>query len=152
MLLSEDDLKLQHINCKKQGIESICIFSPDSECCKHIPRETIEFEYGRLIKHGNSAILSIKLEFNDEVERFIFERIRMELVRTPSDLIKPLRQPEEGYDLSLFFDENMTKSFEQRQQIIRFVQTLPEHMRQICTNGKMVINNYIRKQSSNFRL
>ncbi|MHA2233007.1 MAG: hypothetical protein ACXAB4_10985 [Candidatus Hodarchaeales archaeon] len=157
MPLNESHLTLKEIDTRGMtGIETICIFSPDSEFCKDMKRETIPFSLkeasGELIRHGNSAILSLKLNFSDEVEKFIFERIRFDLVRNPSSQIKPLREPEEGFHISIFLDATMVKTLEQRKRLLEYVNAFPDKMKQAITRGKMRISNLVRKEAADFRL
>ena len=157
MQLNESHLTLKDIDTRgKTGIDMICVLSPDSEFCKGIPRETIAFQLkeasGELIRHGNSAILSLKLNFSDEVEKFVFERIRFELVRNPSSQIKPLRDPEEGFHISFFLDVNMVKTLDQRKNFVEYVNTFPDMMRQATTRGKMRLSDLIRKEAASFKL
>lgn len=150
MELHESDLTLQSNPCNKTGIEAICVLSPDSICCRDVPREYIPFTNGELIKQGNSAILSFNIEFQDEVEKFIFERIRADLVRNPGKMIKPMREPEEGYDISLFFDENMVKTMDERNAVVTYLKEMPDKMRRVCSGGKMTIGNLVRKNAKEF--
>ena len=89
---------------------------------------------------------------NDEVEKFVFERIRFELVRNPSSLIKPLREPEEGFHISFFLDVPMVETLEQRKKLLEYVNTFPEKMQQATTRGKMRLSNLVRKEATDFRL
>ncbi len=155
MELNESHLILKEIDTKGQtGIDTICVFSPDSEFCKHIPREKINFQLkdvnGELIRHGNSAILSLKLNFNDEVEKFIFERIRLELVRNPTSQIKPLREQEQNFHISFFLDVDMVQTFDQRKKFLEYINSFPDRMRQATTRGKMRLSDLIRKEAANF--
>ncbi|MHA2494500.1 MAG: hypothetical protein ACXAEI_03345 [Candidatus Hodarchaeales archaeon] len=157
MELNESHLTLREIDTGgRTGIDTICVFSPDSEFCKHIPRETIVFELkkasGELIRHGNSAILSLKLSFSDEVEKFVFERIRVELIRSPSSQIKPLREPEESFDISFFLDVDMVETLDQRKKLLEYVNAFPDKMRQATTRGKMRLTNLIRNEAASFKL
>ncbi|MFX1513421.1 MAG: hypothetical protein ACFFCQ_12610 [Promethearchaeota archaeon] len=157
MQLTESHLILKQIDTKgKTGIETICVFSPESEFCKGIPRETITFEVkggsGELIRHGNSAILSLKLKFNDEVEKFIFERIRAEIVRSPSSQINPLREAEEGFHMSFFLDVSMVKTLDQREDLLEYINTFADKMRVATTTGKMRINDFVRGHAEDFKL
>jgi hypothetical protein len=157
MELNESHLILKEIDTGgRTGIDTICVFSPDSEFCKHIPRETIAFQLkkasGELIRHGNSAILSLKLSFSDEVEKFVFERIRVELVRSPSSQIKPLREPEEGFDISFFLDVDMVESLDQRKKLVEYINAFPDKMRHATTRGKMRLSDLIRNEAASFKL
>ncbi|MFX0114641.1 MAG: hypothetical protein ACFFB3_08840 [Candidatus Hodarchaeota archaeon] len=157
MELNESHLVLKEIDTGgRTGIDTICVFSPDSEFCKHIRREKIDFQLkeasGQLIRHGNSAILSLKLNFSDDVEKFVFERIRVELVRNPSSQIKLLREPEEGFHVSFFLDVNMVKILDQRKKLLEYVNTFPDKMREATTRGKMRLSDLIRKEAVQFRL
>ena len=71
MSLKESDFILTEISCDKTGFEAICMFCPDCESCENYPRQKIKFENCELIKQGNSAVVSVKLAFNDAVEEFI---------------------------------------------------------------------------------
>ncbi len=159
---AQSQLKESHLILKdiptggKSGLETICVFSPNSEYCKDIPRQTIQFQVkganGELICHGNSALLSLKLTIKEVVERFIFERIRTELIRRPSSQIKLLRDPEEGFDITFFLDVSMVQTLEQRRDIVQYINNFPEKMRGATTRGKMSINDFVRKQAEDFKL
>jgi hypothetical protein len=150
--LSEIDLVLQLLDCKTGGEEPICILDPDHECCKDISREVISFENGELIKQGNSAIVSLKLQLSDPVEQFIFDRIRNELWRNPGSRVKVIREPEESYDISFFLNTEMVKTQEQRERLIEYWSEFARNMRRILTDGKMVINKYVRSRAEASRL
>lgn len=152
MPLVESDLTLISLDCKKAAVEPICVLDPDHECCESIPRETIKFENGELIKHGNSAIVSLKLQFGDPVEQFIFDRIRLELWRNPGPHVKIIREPEVGYDISFFLNTEMVKTKDQRQSLIDYWAEFGRNMRRILTDGKMVINKYVRSRAQGSRL
>ncbi len=152
MSLKESDLKLISLNCKKAAVEPICVLDPEHECCETIPREVIAFENGEMIKHGNSAIVSLKLHFSDPIEQFIFDRIRLELWRDPGSSIKVIREPEEGFDISFFLNTEMVKTTEQRQKLINYWSDFERNMRRILTDGKMVINKYVRSKADTSRL
>lgn len=157
MQINESHLTLREIDTGgRTGIDTICVFSPESEFCKHLSRETIAFQLkeasGELIRHGNSAILSLKLNFSDNVEKFVFERIRVDLVRNPSSQIKPLREPEEGFHISFFLDVNMVETLDQRKKLLEYINTFPDKMREATTRGKMRLSDLIRKEAANFKL
>lgn len=152
MPLIESDLELQPLDCGIGGAEPICILDPDHECCKDIPREVVSFENGELIKQGNSAIVSLKLKLNDPVEQFIFDRIRNELWRNPGSRVKVIREPEEGYEISFYLNTEMVKTQEQRQKLIEYWSEFARNMRRILTDGKMVINKYVRSRAEASRL
>jgi hypothetical protein len=149
--LKESDLELYEIPCTT-GMEPLCILDPDHPCCENIKREQIEFSNGILMKQGNSAIVSLKLSFNDPVEEFIFDRIRNDLWREPGGHVKVIRQPEEGYHISFFLNTEMVKTREQREKLLTYWEEFSIQMRQILTDGKMVINKYVRKSSTHLRL
>ena len=152
MPLKELDLNLYPINCTKGAIEPICVLDPDHECCMDIPREEIPFENGILVKQGNSAIVSLKLQFGDPVEEFIFDRIRNELWRNPGSKLKVIREPEEGYHISFFLNTEKVKTVVQRNELIEYWGNFAENMRRILTDGKMVINKYVRSRADASRL
>lgn len=152
MPLKESDLKLHPIDCAKGAVEPICILDPGHECCMDIPREEIPFENGILVKQGNSAIVSLTLQFSDPVEEFIFDRIRNELWRDPGSKLKVIREPEEGYHISFFLNTEKVKTVEQRNELIGYWSNFEENMRRILTDGKMVINKYVRSRADASRL
>jgi len=151
LTLKETDLNLLPIKCPT-GMEPICILDPDHPCCENIPRETIGFENGELIRQGNSAIVSLKLSFNDPVEEFIFERIRNELWREPGSKVKVIRAPEEGFAMSFFLNTEMVKTKEQREALITYWMDFEVNLRQVLTDGKMVINKFVRNRADLCRL
>ena len=151
MNLKESDLALYEVPCTT-GMEPICILDPDHPCCENIEREQIEFTNGILIKKGNSAIVSLKLSFNDPVEEFIFDRIRNELWRDPGSQVKVIREPEEGYQISFFLNTEMVKTQEQREKLIAYWDGFSIKLRQILTDGKMVINKFVRSRAEACRL
>lgn len=152
MPLEESDLVLRPLDCKIGGMEPICILQPDHPCCEDVPRQEIMFKGGQLIKQGNSAIVSLKLHFNDPVEQFIFERIRNDLWRNPGSRLKVIREPEEGYDISFFLNTEMVHTKEQREALMNYWSEFSRNLRQILTDGKMVFNKYVRDRASNIRL
>lgn len=152
MPLKESDLTLRPLDCKIGGMEPICILDPDHPCCEDVPRSEIMFEQGQLIKQGNSAIVSLKLHFNDPVEKFIFERIRNDLWRNPGSRVKVIREPEEGYDISFFLNTEMVNTVEQRETLITYWTDFNIKMRQFLTDGKMVINKFVRSRADSCRL
>lgn len=151
MPLSESDLVLRPIECDI-GVEPICVLCPDCEDCEKVPRNIISFENGQLIRQGNSAIVSLKLKFNDPVEEFIFDRIRNELWRNAGPRLKAIREPEEGYNISFFLNTEMVKTVEQRETLIKYWESFSRNMRRILTDGKMVINKYVRSRAEASRL
>jgi hypothetical protein len=151
MSLKESDLILKPITCTA-GMEPMCVLDPDHPCCENVAREVIPFNNGELVRQGNSAILSLKLSFNDPVENFIFERIRNELWREPGSHVKVIRVPEEGFELSFFLNIDMVKTKEQRENLIAHWNQLSVKMRQVLTDGKMVINKFVRQRSDVVRL
>jgi hypothetical protein len=150
--LEESDLKLHPIDCAKGAVEPICVLDPDHECCMDIPREEISFKNGILVKQGNSAIVSLKLQFSDPVEEFIFDRIRNELWRNTGSKLKVIREPEEGYQISFFLNTDKVKTVVQRNELIEYWGKFQENMRRILTDGKMVINKYVRSRADTSRL
>ncbi|NHJ00641.1 MAG: hypothetical protein EAX86_00805 [Candidatus Heimdallarchaeota archaeon] len=151
MPLKESDLVLQVVPCQT-GMEPICILDPDHPCCEKIRREELSFENGQLIKQGNSAIVSLKLAFNDPVEEFIFDRIRNELWRDPGSKIKVIREPEKGYDISFFLNTEMVTKREQREALLTYWEDFAVKMRKFQTDGKLVINKFIRSRADSCRL
>jgi hypothetical protein len=133
-------------------MEPMCILDPDHPCCVEIKREVIEFKDGLVVKQGNSAIVSLKLRFNDPVEEFIFERIRNELWREPGSAVKVIRNPEEGFQISFFLNTEMVSSPSQRQNLIAYWSEFSINLRQILTDGKMVINKFVRNRAETLRL
>ncbi|MFX1285173.1 MAG: hypothetical protein ACFFB5_16070 [Promethearchaeota archaeon] len=152
MPLLESNLVLQSVKCDKTGVEPICVLCPDCEGCETALREIINFKNGQLIRQGNSAIASLKLRFNDPVEQFIFERIRNELWRDAGSRLKVIREPEEGYQISFFLNTEMVKTVEQRETLIDYWEKFSINMRRILTDGKMVINKYVRSRAEASRL
>lgn len=152
MSLLESNLELHSVTCDKTGVEPICVLCPDCECCDTVPREVTSFGNGQLIRQGNSAIVSLKLHFNDPVEQFTFDRIRNELWRDPGPRLKVIREPEEGYQISFFLNTEMVGTLEQRQAIIDYWFEFDRNIRQILTDGKMVFNKYVRSRAANIRL
>ncbi len=152
MTLKESDLQLRSVDCVTGAVEPICVLDPDHECCMDVLREEIPFKDGLLIKQGNSAIVSLKLQFGDPVEEFIFERIRTDLWRNPGAKIKVIREPEEGYHISFFLNIEMVKTLEQRNALIEYWSDFGVNMRRILTDGKMVINKYVRSRADASRL
>lgn len=150
--LLESNLTLHPVRCDKTGVEPICVLCPDCEDCERVPREVILFENEQLIKQGNSAIFSLKLHFNDPVEEFIFDRIRNELWRDAGQRLKVIREPEEGYQISFFLNTEMVKTVEQREALIDYWERFSTNMRRILTDGKMVINKYVRSRADATRL
>jgi len=150
--LAESDLELHLLDCKIGGEEPICILDPDHPCCEKVPRKEIMFKGGQLIKQGNSAIVSLKIKFNDPVEEFIFDRIRNELWRNPGSQVKVIREPEEGYEISFFLNTEMVKTKEQRLRLIEYWAEFERNMRGVLTDGKMVINKYVRSRADTTRL
>jgi hypothetical protein len=151
MILKESDLKLYSVPCTA-GMEPMCILDPDHPCCAEIRREVIEFENGVLVKQGNSAIVSLRLSFNDPVEEFIFDRIRNELWREPGSAVKVIRNPEEGFHISFFLNTEMVSSQTQRENLIAYWSKFAINLRQILTDGKMVINKFVRNRADYCRL
>ena len=151
LTLNESQLQLFPVPCTR-GMEPNCILDPDHPCCANIKRETIEFKNGLLVKQGNSAIVSLKLSFNDPVEEFIFDRIRNELHRNSGSLVKVIRNPEEGYQISFFLNVEMVKSEDQRKQLIAYWADFALNQRQALTDGKMVINKFFRNRAESLRL
>ncbi|UCG89971.1 MAG: hypothetical protein JSU57_05780 [Candidatus Heimdallarchaeota archaeon] len=152
MPLLESNLALQSVNCDRTGVEPICVLCSECEVCETVPREITSFENGQLIKQGNSAIVSLKLHFNDPVEQFIFDRIRNELWRNPGPRVKVIREPEEGYEISFFLNTEMVEMIDQRETLIKYWESFEENMRRILTDGKMVINKYVRSRAEASRL
>ena len=152
MPLEESDLVLRPLDCKIGGMEPICILEPEHPCCEDVPLQEIMFEGGQMFKKGNSAIISLKLHFNDPVEQFIFERIRNELWRNPGSRVKAIREPEEGYDISFFLNTEMVQTKEQRQTLIEYWSNFSRDLRLILTDGKMVFNKYVRSRASDICL
>lgn len=152
MGLKESDLELHSVECGIGAVEPICVIDPEHECCMDIPREEIVFENGLLVKQGNSAIVSLKLHFSDPVEEFIFDRIRNDLWRNPGSKLKVIRQPEEGFNISFFLNIEMVKTLEQRKALIEYWSNFGVNMRRILTDGKMVINKYVRSRADASRL
>jgi len=150
--LLKSNLILQPVKCDKTGVEPICVLCPECDGCETAPREITSFENGQLIKQGNSAIVSLKLHFNDPVEQFIFERIRNELWRDAGSRLKVIREPEEGYQISFFLNTEMVKTTEQRETLIDYWENFSINMRRILTDGKMVINKYVRSRAEASRL
>jgi hypothetical protein len=132
-------------------MEPLCILDPEHPCCENIKRETIKFKNGILVKQGNSAIVSLKLTFNDAVEEFIFDRIRNELHRNSGSQVKVIRNPEEGYQISYFLNVEMVKSEDQRKQLIAYWADFALNLRQALTDGKMVINKFVRSRAESLR-
>ena len=151
MSLRESDLELASIPCTS-GLEPICILDPEHPCCENIKKETIKFKNGVLVKQGNSAIVSLKLSFNDAVEEFIFDRIRNELYRKSGSSVKVIRNPEEGYQISFFLNIEMVKTQDQREQLITYWADFAINLRQALTDGKMVINKFVRNRADSLRL
>ena len=149
--LNESDLKLHNVPCAA-GMEPLCILDPDHPCCEGIERKTIEFENGTLIKQGNSAIVSLRLSFNDAVEEFIFERIQNELWRQPGPKVKIIRKPEDGYQISFFLNIEMVETVDQREALISYWRDFAINIRQVLTDGKMVINKFVRNRAESSRL
>lgn len=145
--LLESNIILRSVRCDKTGVEPICVLCPDCECCDTVPREITSFENGQLIKQGNSAIISLKLHFNDPVEEFIFDRIRNELWRDAGSRLKVIREPEEGYQISFYLNTEMVTTVEQRETLIDYWEKFSTNMRRILTDGKMVINKYVRSRA-----
>lgn len=143
---------LRDVVCDKRGVEPICVLCPDCDSCDMVPREIVSFKNGQLIKQGNSAIVSLKLNFYDAVEQFIFNRIRNELWRNPGSRLKVIREPEEGYQISFFLNTEMVKNVEQRKTLIEYWDSFSTNMRRILTDGKMVINKYVRSRAEASRL
>ncbi len=151
MSLRESDLKLSPVPCTS-GMEPLCILDPEHPCCENIKKETIKFKNGILVKQGNSAIVSLKLSFNDPVEEFIFDRIRSELYREPGSRVKVIRIPEEGYQISFYLNVEMVKTQDQRDQLIAYWGEFQINLRQVLTDGKMVINKFVRNRAEFCRL
>ena len=151
MSLRESDLILASVPCAS-GMEPLCVLDPEHPCCENIKRETIKFKNGILVKQGNSAIVSLKLSFNDAVEEFIFDRIRNELHRNSDSQVKVIRNPEKGYQISYFLNVEMVKSEDQRKRLIAYWADFAINLRQALTDGKMVINKFVRNRSESLRL
>ncbi len=150
--LQENNLILHAVKCDKSGVEPICVLCPDCECCETVPREKISFTNGELIRQGNSAIVSLKLQFNDPVEQFIFDRIRNELWRNSGSKVKVIREPEEGFDISFFLNMDMVMTVEQREALITYWEGFSGNLRRILTDGKMVIGKFVRSRAETSRL
>ena len=150
MSLRETDLILSSVPCTS-GMEPFCILDPEHPCCENIKRETIKFKNGILVKQGNSAIVSLALSFNDAVEEFIFDRVRNELHRNSGSQVKVIRNPEEGYQISFFLNIEMVKSKDQREQLITYWADFAINLRQALTDGKMVINKFVRNRAESLR-
>jgi hypothetical protein len=133
-------------------MEPMCILDPDHPCCENIKRETVEFKNGLLIKQGNSAIVSLKLAFNDPVEEFIFDRIRNELWRNPGAHVKVIRSPEEGFQISFFLTIEMVKTKDQRQKLVTYWDDFAVNIRQVLTDGKMAVSKFVRSRTEMLRL
>ncbi|MFW9857118.1 MAG: hypothetical protein ACFFFG_18865 [Candidatus Thorarchaeota archaeon] len=149
MPLSETDLILEPLDCKSGGREPICVMEPDDECCKGVPREVIPFENGEVIRHGNSAVVSLKIAINDPVEQFIFDRIRTELARNSDRHLTVMKNPEEGFEISFFLSPEMVKTRQERQQLIKYWFEFARNLRSVLTDGKMVFNKYVRSRAAN---
>ena len=133
-------------------MEPLCILDPEHPCCEEIRRETIKFKNGVLVKQGNSAIVSLNLAFNDAVEEFIFDRIRNELHRNSDSNVKVIRNPEEGYQISFFLNIEMVETQDQREKLIAYWADFSINLRQALTDGKMVINKFVRNRAESLRL
>ncbi|MHA1215497.1 MAG: hypothetical protein ACTSPG_09365 [Candidatus Hodarchaeales archaeon] len=151
MELKEADLILKPVQCQT-GMEPICVLDPEHPCCENVPREVIKFEHGEMVRQGNSAIVSLKLRFNDPVEEFIFDRIRNELFREPGSKVKVIRQPEEGFSISFFLNTEMVKTKDQREALIKYWSEFETKTRQVLTDGKMVFNKFVRARAEYCRL
>ena len=73
-------------------------------------------------------------------------------VRIPRGLPALPQRPEEGFELSFFLNIDMVKTKEQRENLIAYWNQLSVKMRQVLTDGKMVINKFVRQRSDVVRL
>ncbi|MHA1993161.1 MAG: hypothetical protein ACW97Z_01305 [Candidatus Hodarchaeales archaeon] len=151
MSFNQSQLQLYPVPCTS-GMEPNCILDPDHPCCENVKRETVEFKNGLLIKQGNSAIVSLKLTFNDPVEEFIFDRIRNDLWRNPGPHVKVIRSPEEGYQISFFLTTEMVKTKDQRARLVAYWDDFAITIRQVLTDGKMAVNKFVRSRTETLRL
>ncbi|MFX0060973.1 MAG: hypothetical protein ACFFC7_02165 [Candidatus Hermodarchaeota archaeon] len=137
--------KLEEKICERTGTITPYILCPLEEDCTCRKIKTVNFENGKFQCAQNSAILSLKITFNDEIiDPFIFKRILTEIHRLESSKIRILKEPEEEYDITFYFDENKPD----RKWLEDFLNNFQERIRITLLKGKIGFNKIIRDETA----
>ncbi|MFX1534722.1 MAG: hypothetical protein ACFFDI_10910 [Promethearchaeota archaeon] len=137
--------KLEEKICERTGTITPYILCPLEEDCTCRKIKTINFEKGKFQCAQNSAMLSLKITFSDEIiDPFIFKRILTEIHRLESSKIRILKEPEEDYDITFYFDENKPD----RKWLEDFLNNFQERIRITLLQGKIGFNKIIRDETA----
>ncbi|MFX0090825.1 MAG: hypothetical protein ACFFBD_03600 [Candidatus Hodarchaeota archaeon] len=140
----DEIFKLTSKICERRGTDIPYLLCPDGENCSCRKVKTIEFGNSKFQCAQNSAVLSMKITFNDEIiEPFIFQRILAEIRRMESARIRILSEPQEGYHISFYFDHNKPD----RKWLTDFLNNFQERLRITLLQGKIGLNRVFREET-----
>ncbi|MHA1168690.1 MAG: hypothetical protein ACTSRU_12760, partial [Candidatus Hodarchaeales archaeon] len=132
--------------CRLRGGEIICILNPDDCSCGIKDKiHKIPFENGEVIAAPNSLLISIKFTFKDEIEEFVFLRIRSYLAEQKNQPVSVLKKPvSDDYSITFFVHYDNTKVAGNPEKIIAFFNNFERNLAQAVVQGKMAINKFLR--------
>ncbi len=135
-------LDLQPHVCVIRGTDYPCIFC-EKRCdvgeCKEI-----RVMRGKGLKTINSSMLSLNFEKRDAFEDYLISKLVRELTREKLNLVNP----EEGYDITLFFKQ---EDRWRKDEIIVFILGLFDKVKTLMPEAKAVVNTWIRNKVKDFQ-
>ncbi|MFW9992692.1 MAG: hypothetical protein ACFFD4_11650 [Candidatus Odinarchaeota archaeon] len=143
---------LESYQCRLRGGESFCILNPDDcPCGIKDKMYTVPFENGEVIAAPNAVLINVKLTFKEELDEFIFERIRSHLSEQKNQPVTVLKRPaSDEYSISFLVHYDQTKHQENHEKIETFFNNFQSNLAQTVVQGKMVFNKFLRQHGSSF--
>ncbi|MHA2298032.1 MAG: hypothetical protein ACXAEU_24010 [Candidatus Hodarchaeales archaeon] len=143
---------LESFECRYRGGEAFCILNPDDCPCGIKDKMfSLPFENGEIIAAPNSILISLKFTFKEELEEFIFERMRSHLSEQKNQPVTVLKRPiSDDYSITFFVHYDQTKFPENHEKINFFFNNFQNNLAQTIVQGKMVMNKFMRKHGSVF--
>jgi len=121
-------------------MEFPCVFCEDD--CTEFKKEQMSFPNGMAFQTPNSSLIHMNLAFQDDVDKFLYSKINVEIGRETRIVMK---EPEKGYDVSFFISYETVKSEKERKVVQDFVLAYREKIGGIIVAGKSQINVWTRK-------
>ena len=134
---------LERYFCRGKGIEFPCVFCEDD--CTEVQKEHINFSNGTAIRTPNSSLIHMNLGFKDDMDKFLYSKIKGEIGRATRIIMKEV---ESGYDVSFFISYEDVKSEKARKKLQDFMLAYPEKVGSLVVGGKSQINMWTRKAAN----
>ena len=140
MLLIVRMFDLHQIQCPQRGgINFPCVIC---QACEIGKVESLFMNEIFIEKTVNSTFLSLNIELKDDFEELLLQSYLEQIGNKTSFISK---KPQPGFQVTFYIDEEMVKTQEQEEKIMKFIENFHNYWKSFVSRAKTYLNKWERE-------